>query len=40
MTNFNGDDPKKVAELIVKVMEEKIKTNKEGDIDARSYLRR
>jgi NAD(P)-dependent dehydrogenase (short-subunit alcohol dehydrogenase family) len=40
MTNFNGDDPKKVAELIVKVMEGKIKVKKGGDIDAKNYMRK
>jgi NAD(P)-dependent dehydrogenase (short-subunit alcohol dehydrogenase family) len=38
MNNFEGDNPKRVAELIVKVMEERIKVKKGGDIDAKDYI--
>ncbi len=38
MHYFKGDNPKKVADLIVKVMEEKVKIKRGGDVDAKSYF--
>lgn len=38
MTNFKGDNPKKVAGLIVKVMEQKIKIKNGGEIDAKKFI--
>jgi len=38
MTNFQGDSPKDVADLIVKAAEEKIDISSGGDIDVWEYL--